>query len=185
MVTALALSCQGRPDGGAVDMADFSYGGRRGEMYGPTASGETFDLAQFRGRFVWVDYSAPWCGPCNGQAPVIQKLERTYEGEVVFLTLLQSDRDPRTPASERTARQWASQYRLEPAHVAASEEGARFVPTHILFSPLGQTLYTKAGLHTENHVRTSLDRAMRRYRAWYAENENSLSVMLGEIGEGE
>jgi thiol-disulfide isomerase/thioredoxin len=181
----LTLSCEGPAENGVGDMADFSYGGRKGRAYGPSATGEAVDLSQYRGRFVWVDFSAPWCGPCNGQAPALQKLEQTYAGKVVFLTLLQSDRDPRAPATERTARLWSSRYRLDPAHVAASTEGQRTVPTHIVFSPLGQTLYMKAGLHTEAHARSCLERVMRHWTEWYAENENSLSVMLGEIGDGE
>jgi len=163
-------------------MEDFSYGGRRGDISGSTAAGESIRVDQFSGRFVWVDYSAPWCGPCVRQASIMRKVEHAYAGKAVFLTAIISENDPRTPATEHTARRWASQFKLDPAHVIASEENARYIPTHIVFSPMGQTLYFKSGVHSETEIRAQLDHAIRVWDNWYAENKNSMSVMLGEIG---
>jgi thiol-disulfide isomerase/thioredoxin len=163
-------------------MEDFSYGGRRGGHYGPNATGETVGLDQFAGRFVWVDYSAPWCGPCVRQAPIVRKVEHDYAGKAVFLTVITSERDPRSPATTHTAQRWANQHKLDPTHVIASDEGARYIPTHIVFSPMGQTLYFKSGVHSETQIRAQMDHAIRTWDRWYAENKNSVSVMLGEIG---
>lgn len=179
----LEASCGGA-DGDPVvgNMDDFSYMGRRGVPYGPSASGADIDLAAFKGRFVWVDYSAPWCGPCVSQAPTIRSLEHARD-DVVFLTVLVSDATPRNPATRATARVWAAQHRLDPEHVAAGREGVRYIPTHVLFSPMGQTLFRKSGLLNESQIRSVIDRQQRDWKDWYAENKNSMSVMLGEIGD--
>ena len=165
------------------DMNDFSYGGRRTERLGTSASGETVELAQFAGRFVWIDYSAPWCGPCLRQAPIIRGLEHAFGNTVVFVTVMTSDNDPMTPPSRHTARVWAKRFHLDPDKVVAGREGQRFIPTHGVFSPLGQTLYWQAGLQSEGQIRITLQRLMREWDEWYEENKNSTSVLLSEIGD--
>ena len=52
------------------------------------AKGKSFDevLKQFKGKVVYVDFWATWCGPCRGQMPYSQKLHEAYKGkDVVFL----------------------------------------------------------------------------------------------------
>jgi thiol-disulfide isomerase/thioredoxin len=161
-LTVAAFSCSGGGDDPVVgNLDDFSYMGRRGVPYGPTATGESLDLAAFKGRYVWVDYSAPWCGPCVSQAPTIRRLEHAYNGRVVFLTVLVSDSSPRKPATRATARVWASQHQLEEAHVAAGREAVRYIPTHVLFSPMGQTLFRKSGVLSEGQIRSTIESEMR------------------------
>jgi thiol-disulfide isomerase/thioredoxin len=183
-LTAIVFSCSGGSDDPVVgNLDDFSYMARRGVPYGPTATGESLDLAAFKGKYVWVDYSAPWCGPCVSQAPTIRQLEHAYEGKVVFLTVLVSDSSPRNPATRNTARVWAAQHKLDEAHVAAGQERVRYIPTHILFSPMGQTLFRKSGVFSEGQIRSTIEGQMRVYAGWYDDNKDNLSVMLGEIGD--
>ena len=33
---------------------------------------------------VLVDFSAPWCGPCNAVEPIIDQLAQEYSGKVTF-----------------------------------------------------------------------------------------------------
>lgn len=45
-------------------------------------------LSAFKGKYVYIDCWATWCGPCKQQLPFLQKLERKYEGkEIVFVSI--------------------------------------------------------------------------------------------------
>ncbi len=53
-----------------------------GEVAPPFAiakvGGGTIDLSKFRGKPVYVNFFASWCGPCNEEAPDVAKLYRAY-----------------------------------------------------------------------------------------------------------
>ncbi|MFN8206855.1 MAG: TlpA disulfide reductase family protein [Bacteroidales bacterium] len=52
--------------------------------------GSTLDtlLARYRGKVVYIDFWAPWCGPCMGEMPASKELQAHFAGkEVVFIFL--------------------------------------------------------------------------------------------------
>jgi thiol-disulfide isomerase/thioredoxin len=54
----------------------------------PPTGDEFFEklVAPYKGKVVYIDFWAPWCGPCMGEMPYSQKLQNELEGkEVVFL----------------------------------------------------------------------------------------------------
>ncbi|HEV3152235.1 MAG TPA: TlpA disulfide reductase family protein [Candidatus Baltobacteraceae bacterium] len=46
----------------------------------PTAGGSSLTLASLRGKPVYLNFFATWCGPCNEEAPYINDLQKTYAG---------------------------------------------------------------------------------------------------------
>ena len=48
---------------------------------------------------VLVDFSAPWCGPCRMQAPILDQLSQKYDETELKITKLNVDDNPQTAAS--------------------------------------------------------------------------------------
>lgn len=62
-------------------------------------NGETFDLADYRGRVVVVNFWGSWCGPCRDEAPALEAVHEKYKDQGVVLLGI-SWRDTETAALE-------------------------------------------------------------------------------------
>ncbi len=132
------------------DLTDRSYAAMRHTRL-VSATGEAIALSHFAGDFVWLDYAAPWCSTCDPQSRAISALERSLGHEVVFLTVITSDKNL-NPATPQIANNWARRYNLEASQVMVGA-WTRFLPAHVLFSPTGQTLYRHTGLLTAEQIK--------------------------------
>ncbi|MDH3215187.1 MAG: thioredoxin [Candidatus Krumholzibacteria bacterium] len=162
------LQTRGRPN-----MTDYSYANMRGTSRATNAKGEVVSLDSFAGRFLWVDYAAPWCGPCASQARVMKSLEATASRNIVFLTMLTSANKPFQTATKATAASWAGRFGLNPALVVTGGNPSYTIPQHKLFSPLGQTLYHKVGFLSEDQIRSTLVKSMREWQHWRQDNQTA------------
>jgi thiol-disulfide isomerase/thioredoxin len=54
---------------------------------GNTVDGKKVSLSDYKGKVVYVDVWATWCGPCKKEIPALQKLEEEMKGtDVVFIS---------------------------------------------------------------------------------------------------
>jgi thioredoxin 1 len=83
-----------------------------------------------------VDFWAPWCGPCQVIAPVIEELAKEYAGKVK-VAKMNVDENPATP----------------------SRYGIRGIPTVILFKE-GQVLDQIVGAVSKSRVEEMIKKAL-------------------------
>jgi thiol-disulfide isomerase/thioredoxin len=51
-------------------------------------SGQTYQLSDFKGKFIYIDVWATWCGPCLGEIPALKKLTDTLASkDIVFVSI--------------------------------------------------------------------------------------------------
>ncbi len=85
----------GKPE--TIEAAEEAYNGwmaiAEGEpapdFHGTTLDGQRVALSELKGRVVYVDVWATWCGPCRGEIPFLQELEADFEGDsrVAFVSI--------------------------------------------------------------------------------------------------
>ncbi len=60
---------------------------------GTNIEGKQVSLEQLRGKYVYIDVWATWCGPCRGEIPHLKKLEEKYHGKDIHFVSLSCDQD--------------------------------------------------------------------------------------------
>jgi cytochrome c biogenesis protein CcmG, thiol:disulfide interchange protein DsbE len=83
---ALWQQQQAQPTSGAAPTFSFT-----------TFDGATYDLADFKGKVVVLNFWAGWCDPCKDEAPALQSTWEYYQSQnadVVFLGIAYADNGP-------------------------------------------------------------------------------------------
>lgn len=56
-------------------------------------NGKEVKLADFAGKYVYIDLWATWCGPCKGEMPALATLEERFEGRDIEFVSISVDRN--------------------------------------------------------------------------------------------
>jgi hypothetical protein len=167
LLTVVSCGSSGPPTDRRVgDLSDRTWGGLLGKPPRTSASGKPVHMEQFKGRFIWADYAAPWCSTCSKQRSVLSRLEHSLGTEIVFLTVMTSGPDGYgDPATRATAQAWSDQQGAHPDRVVAANLTSMTIPRHVLFSPEGQMLFEHTGFMPEDAIRRTLERHRSEWRA--------------------
>jgi thioredoxin 1 len=90
---------------------------------------------------VFVDFWAPWCGPCRMVAPVVEQLSEEYAGRVKFVKV-NTDESP----------------------MVASQYGIRSIPTLAIFYK-GEPVNAMMGAGPLGHMRQFVDESLKKVPA--------------------
>lgn len=59
----------------------------------PDIDGKQVALTDFKGKLVYIDIWATWCGPCKGEIPFLQELEEQYRGKNIEFVSVSVDKE--------------------------------------------------------------------------------------------
>ena len=54
-------------------------------------NGKPVSLKSLKGKYVYIDVWATWCGPCNAEIPHLKKLEEEFEGRNICFVSISCD----------------------------------------------------------------------------------------------
>jgi len=156
------------------NMSDYSYSSCRSQEPRSNALGEPVHMTDFEGQFVWADYAATWCGPCQQQARVTKKVEAELGDEVVFLTIMTGkSTNYNDHATTDTARQWAAAHQLPPERVLAAKLWYKTIPEHRFYSPEGHTLFVHVGYLNQEQIKQVIDYYRSGWEKWSQTGETA------------
>lgn len=120
----------------------------------PLLDGEgSGSLADYRGRWVLVNFWASWCGPCKEEAPALEEFQRRHGGES-FTVLGIDSRDLSDDGREFVRRYGLSYPQLRDGDGdAARDYGTSGVPENFLVDPRGTVRLVVPGPVTEEYLR--------------------------------
>ena len=93
-------------------------------------NGSEVALSGFKGKYVYIDCWATWCGPCKQQLPALKILEHKYAGKDIVFVSISSDKD-RQKWKDMVVKDKLKGVQLIEKLSTASEFSERFVITGI------------------------------------------------------
>jgi peroxiredoxin len=120
----------------AVDAPDFSL---------PDLSGKQIPLKQFRGKLVFLNFFATWCGPCREEMPGMERLHRAHQekGLVVLAVNLQERAKTIRPFVQSLKLSFPTVMDAEGA--VSREYGVRALPVSFLIGRDGKIVWRAIG----------------------------------------
>lgn len=107
-------------------------------------NGKIVRLSDFRGKYVYIDCWATWCGPCRREQPVLAKLEKKYANRNIRFVSISCDQNK--AAWEKVVRE----EKLKGIHLISDESDTFMsaymvtaIPHFILIDPQGKVVNNK------------------------------------------
>jgi len=129
----------------------------------PTASlprlegGGSESLAQYKGRWVLVNFWASWCGPCKEEAPALEEFQLRHGGS--HFTVLGVDTRDLSEDGRDFVRQYGLSYpQLRDGNGGAAHDfGTTGVPENFLVDPQGNVQWLLPGPVDEEYLRQQVE----------------------------
>jgi peroxiredoxin len=128
----------------------------------PSPGGKPVALENLRGKPLYVNFFASWCGPCNAEAPAIGKLRAQYAKR--GLQVLGIDELDRPGEAQAFQRKFSNPYGL----VAIDEDGAigkkygaLGMPVHVFIDRRGVVTTYRVGEMSPVEIETAIKDALK------------------------
>lgn len=114
--------------------------GRPSPMFkGVDVNGKEMTLRDFRGKYIYIDMWATWCGPCQKELPFLKKLEEKFKGRNIVFVGLSIDQDKaKWAARVKSGALSGTQLYISKGSKFQSDYRISGIPRFILLDPNGR-----------------------------------------------
>ena len=125
----------------------------------PTAAGEAIALDKLKGRVVYVDFWASWCGPCRRSYPWMNEMQQRYGAR--GFTIVGVNVDKRRPDAERFLQQTPATFSIVYDEAGKTPEAyaVKGMPSSYLIDAAGKVVAVESGFRDEQ--KTALEEQIR------------------------
>jgi cytochrome c biogenesis protein CcmG, thiol:disulfide interchange protein DsbE len=122
-------------------------------LFTPLHAASSLDLTSLRGRVVYLDFWASWCGPCRQSFPWMENMKSSYQAEGLEIVAVNLDAD--RADADRFLNQFHPTFdvRFDPNGELAELYKVQGMPSSVLIDRHGATRFTHVGFrHVDGAV---------------------------------
>lgn len=96
-------------------------------------------LKSLRGKYVYIDFWATWCGPCRGELPYLEKLEKKLKKKkIVFVSISSDENREEWKAFVKKNQLGGIQLNIDGDWDFENAFGVKFIPRFVLLDKKGK-----------------------------------------------
>jgi len=118
--------------------------------------GDSVSLGDFKGKYVFIDFWATWCGPCRAEIPAYRKLVEDYKGRnIVFISMSVDKEKPKW--EEMVKKENFPWIQIHDPIKVNKKYLVMYIPTFTLISPEGKIINARCPRPSSTELRKIFD----------------------------
>lgn len=109
-------------------------------------NGETIDLVQYKGKPIFLNLWATWCGPCRAEMPSIQKLYNSVNKDSIHFIMLSLDEPDQVKKVNKYVESKEFTFPVFIAQELPEQLQVKLIPTTFVIDKDGTIAYKKEGM---------------------------------------
>lgn len=120
-------------------------------------AGESVGLEQFKGKYLFIDVWASWCVPCIKMTPLVQELEKQYEGKNITFVALSIDANKHAWLNKMKELNMHGHQFLDQTSAFAKELNITGIPHYMVYDPEGKLVVYQAPMPSSPKLKEVID----------------------------
>lgn len=112
-----------------------------------STSSDGFNLAEYKGKIVYLDFWASWCAPCKQSFPWMTAMQSKYGTQGFVVVAVNLDQDPNKASQFLAHNEPAFIIKYDPQAKLAEHYNVKSMPSSFLLDRNGHVIANHSGFH--------------------------------------